>query len=100
MARTITYCITQDEAASINGDTRTARAYAEKKAQKASEPCAFKSYEVSGETVSYTMVCGTRTITDKTAYHGQSADGVKTITKEGQTMSMQINSQRVGKSCL
>jgi hypothetical protein len=99
-ARTIAYCITQDEAASINGDSRTARAFAEKKAQKATEPCTFKSYEVSGDTVSYTMVCGTRTINDKTVYHGHTAEGTKTITKEGQTVSMQISSQRVGKSCL
>jgi len=96
VTRTISYCIRPDEAASINGDSRTARAFADKKAQKAGAPCSFKSYEVSGDKVSYTMLCGTRTITDQTVYHGQTSDGVKTITKEGQTVSMQISSRRIG----
>jgi len=96
----LTYCVTKEEAASINGDTRTAREFAESKAKKASEPCTFKSYEVKGDEVSYTMVCGTRTINDRTVYHGISSEGVKTITKEGQTVTMRLNSRRVGENCL
>ena len=98
-ARKLSYCISSEEAASINSDTKTARAFAESKARKASEPCTFTSYEIDGETVSYTMQCGTRTITDKTEYRGRTSEGVRTISKEGQTLSMQISSRRVGESC-
>ena len=98
--RTLTYCITQEEAASINGDSTTGMAFAQKKAQKAAEPCLIKSYEIKGEVVSYTMTCGNRTIVDRTAYRGETSEGVKTISKDGQTQTMQIHSQRIGKNCL
>lgn len=94
--RTTTYCITPEEAASLNGDSRTARDFAEKKARKAGAPCSFRSYEVKGDTITYTMLCESRTITDRTVYHGQTSDGVKTITKDGQTHEMFIKSRRVG----
>lgn len=94
--RTITYCITPAEAASLNGDSATGRDFAEKKAQKAATPCAYKSYQIMGDTVTYTMVCGNRTITDKTIYRGQTANGVKTITRDGQTVEMHLSSRRLG----
>jgi hypothetical protein len=94
--RTITYCVAPDEAASINGNSKTARDFAESKAKKAGAPCTFKSYEVKGDTVSYAMTCGTRTISDKTASHGQSSEGTKTIVKDGTTVTMLLKSKRIG----
>ena len=94
--RTTTYCITPEEAASLNGDSRTGREYAEKRARKAGAPCTFRSYEIKGDTITYTMLCESRTITDKTVYHGQTSDGIKTIAKDGQTHEMFIKSRRIG----
>jgi hypothetical protein len=99
-SQTLTYCITQEEAASINGDSKTGREFAQKRAQKASEPCAIKSYEINDDVVSYTMTCGNRTIVDKTIYRGETSDGVKTISKDGQTQRMEIHSQQIAKNCL
>ncbi len=67
--RTVSYCISAEEAASINGDSRSGREFAEKKAQKAGSTCAIKSYEIKGDTGSYSLACGSRTITDTTTYH-------------------------------
>lgn len=94
--QTITYCIGPAEATSINGDSGTGRDFAEKKAQKAGSPCAYKSYEIEGDTVSYVLTCGSRTITDTTVYHGETSEGVKTITKEGKSSTMRLKSRRVG----
>ena len=94
--RTTTYCITPEEAASLNGDSGTGRDFAERKMRKAGVPCSFRSYEIKGDAVTYTMLCESRTITDKTVYHGQTSDGVKTITKDGQTHEMFIRSRRIG----
>ncbi len=43
--QTTTRCVTKDEAAAVNGDTKTARAHAEKNAKGA---CDFKAYDVTG----------------------------------------------------
>ena len=84
------------EAASINGDSKTGRDFAEEKAKKAGSNCAIKSYEIKGDTVSYTLTCGPRTITDKTVYHGESSEGAKTVTHEGKTISTQLKSRHIG----
>lgn len=98
--QTLTYCITQEEAASINGDSKTGREFAQKKVQKAATPCLIKSYEIKGEVVSYTMTCGNRTIVDRTSYRGETSEGIKTIAKDGRTQTLQIRSRRVSKNCL
>jgi hypothetical protein len=94
--RTVTACISPAEATSINGDSKTGRDFAEKKAGKAGSSCAIKSYEIKGDTVSYSLTCGSRTITDTTAFHGESSEGVKTVTYEGKTSTTRVKSRRVG----
>jgi hypothetical protein len=91
--RTITYCISAAEAASINGDSKSGREFAEK---KAGGRCAISAYEIKGATVSYTLVCGTRTITDRTAFHGETSEGTKTVAGEGETVTSTLKSRRVG----
>ena len=94
--RTVSYCVDAAEATSINGDSRSARDFAEKKAKKAGSSCAITSYEIKGDTGSYSMTCGSRTITDKTTYHGETTEGVKTITNEGKTVTTHLKSHRIG----
>jgi Protein of unknown function (DUF3617) len=94
--KTVTYCISPAEAASINGDSRTGRDFAEKKAEKAGSRCTIKSYDLKGDTGSYILNCGSRTITDTTNYHGDTSEGVKTVTNEGVTIKTSLKSRRVG----
>ncbi|MEO5739424.1 MAG: DUF3617 family protein [Vicinamibacterales bacterium] len=94
--RTISYCVSAEEAASINGDSRSGREFAEKKTQKSGSTCAIKSYEIKGDTGSYSLACGSRTITDTTVYHGETSEGVKTVTNEGKTITTRLKSRRIG----
>lgn len=91
--RTVSYCISPAEAASINGDSRTGRDFATK---KAGSNCTIKSYDIKGDTVSYSLVCGSRTIADTTIFHGETSDGVKTVTNDGATVKTLLKSRRVG----
>lgn len=94
--KTISYCVSSAEATSINGDSKTGREFAEKKAQKAGSNCAFNSYEIKGDTGSYSLACGSRTITDTTTYYGETSESVKTVTNEGKTVTTRVKSRRVG----
>ena len=94
--KTVSYCVSPEEATSINGDSRSGREFAEKKAQKSGSSCTFKSYEIKGDTGSYSLICGTRTITDTTTYHGETTEGVKTVTNEGKSVTTRLKSRRVG----
>lgn len=95
--RTVTSCLSADEAASINGDSKSAHDFAVKKGEKLGSPCKIKSYELKGDTGSYVMACGDRTITDKTVYHGETSEGIKTVvTGGGKATSTHIKSRRIG----
>jgi hypothetical protein len=94
--RTVSFCVSPEEATSINGDSRTGREFAEKKAQKSGSSCVFKSYEIKGDTGSYSLTCGTRTITDSTIYHGETSESVKTVANEGKTVTTRVKSRHVG----
>ena len=71
-----THCLTADEATSVNGDTKTARAYAEK---KAAGRCTITAYDVHGDSVSYAMKCGEVAIRTKAVYHGDTSEGEQTV---------------------
>jgi hypothetical protein len=72
------HCVTADEATSVNGDTKTARAYAEK---KAAGRCAITAYDVHGDSVSYAMKCGEVAIRMTAVYHGDTSEGEQTSKK-------------------
>jgi len=57
--RTVSFCVSAAEAAAINGDSKSGREFAEK---KAGGRCAISAYEIKGDTVSYSLACGDRTI--------------------------------------
>src|ERR1700737_1475540 len=73
-SRTMKQCMTPDQTNEMNGDTKTARAFAEKKAKGR---CTIKSYDIQGDTVKFSLACGDRTIDSPTPYHtGNTPEGV------------------------
>src|SRR5947199_2515235 len=88
------HCITPAEATSVNGDSKTGRDYAEK---KATGPCKVKSYNIQGNTVSYSLACGDRSIDSTQTYHGDSSDGVlKITTADGKVVTTTVKARRLG----
>jgi Protein of unknown function (DUF3617) len=88
-----TTCMTAEEAASINGDSKSGRAYNERKAPGA---CKIKTFELKGNTMSYVVSCGNRSVENTVTFHGDTSEGT-TISKgpEG-TQTMHIKSRRLG----
>jgi hypothetical protein len=91
--RTVSYCVNPEDATAINGDTKTGRESAEK---KGGARCKVIAYEANGDVVSYSLLCGARTMTDKTSYHGDTSEGTKTVTFECKTSTTTLKSKRVG----
>lgn len=97
--RSVKFCIDAAEAASNNGDSKTGRDFAEKKAQKAGSRCTVEAYDIKDSTVSYTLLCGDRTIKSTQTYRGDVAEGVLSTSLQGKaTTTTQIKSRRLG-SC-
>lgn len=94
--QTVTFCISAAEAVSINGDSKTGREFAEQKTKKSGSLCVIKAYDIKAGTVSYTLSCGQRVITDSTSFHGDTSEGVKTVISAGTTVTTQLRSRRVG----
>jgi hypothetical protein len=86
-------CVTPEEAAGVNGDSRTARAWAEK---KAGGRCAIEEFKIDGDVVSYTIVCGDRTIRSTSTYSGESFEGILTTTYGGHDTSTRVKAKRLG----
>ena len=87
-------CMTDAEAASINGDTATARAFFDKKMPPGKTT--LKSLEIQGDTMSYVLVASDRTIESKTVFHGETSETVKTTKGPNGTETTTIKSRRVG----
>ena len=93
-SRTINQCITADKANEMNGDTRTARAFAEKNAKGR---CTITSYDIQGDAVKYSLVCGDRTIDSSTTFHGDTSEGtLKTTTADGKVDAKTVKARRLG----
>jgi hypothetical protein len=86
--RTMKQCMTPDQANEMNGDTNTARGFAEKRAKGR---CTIKSYEIQGNTVKYSLVCGDRTIDSSTTFKGDTSEG--TLTTFGRRTSRRLDCQ-------
>jgi Protein of unknown function (DUF3617) len=89
-------CVTPDLAAVANGDSRTGREAAEKNAAKSKSPCTVTDFTAEGDTVSYTLTCGDRTIRSTATHHGDRYEGVlktKTATEETTT---EVKARRLG----
>jgi hypothetical protein len=92
-SRKVSACMSADEAAAFNGDSKTGRAYFEKKAHG---PCTIKSFEIKGDTMSYLLSCGDRSIDSKVTFHGETSEGVTTTKAPDGTHTMHTKSRRLG----
>jgi hypothetical protein len=91
--RTFQRCVTADEALAINGDTKSCRAYAEAHAKT----CKITEYIVSGDSVTYAMTCGARTMRSTGTFHGDTSDGVMTVTMNGAApVTEKVKAKRIG----
>lgn len=92
--QTSTRCVTADEAKSVNGDAKAGREYMNKAAKGA---CTVSAYDVTGNTVSCTMVCGPSVVRAATAtYHGDSFEGDVTTTAGGKSHTAHTKGKRIG----
>jgi hypothetical protein len=90
----VKFCVSAEEAASINGGAKTARAYAEK---KAGAGCKVNEYTVNGNLVTYSVTCGKSTVRAKITYGGDTSEGDTVIQREGQPeMVMHVKAKRLG----
>ena len=92
--QSVRFCVTAEEAASINGGAKTARAYAEK---KAGEGCKVNEYTVDGNLVTYSVTCGDSTVRAKITYAGDTSEGETVIQRQGQPeLVMHVKAKRLG----
>jgi uncharacterized protein DUF3617 len=91
--RTFTNCMSAEDASQVNGDSKSGRAAAEK---KAAGRCTVESFTVAGSSVDYTLVCGSRVIKSATVFHGDSSEGTLTTTVEGKAVTSQVKARRLG----
>jgi hypothetical protein len=82
--RTVKYCVSAAEADSLNGDSRTGRDFAEK---KVGGRCAIRSFDIKGDKVSSSMLCGARSIEGTSTYHADTSEGDLTTTSEGKAVT-------------
>ena len=93
-SRTVNQCMTPEQANEMNGDSQTARGFAEKRNKGR---CTIKSYDIQGDTVKYSLVCGDRTIDSRTTFHGDTSEGtLKTTTADGNVDTRTVKARRLG----
>jgi hypothetical protein len=93
-SRIMKQCVTPDQANEMNGDTKTARAFAE---QRAKGRCTIKSYDIQGNTVKYALICGDRTIESTTTFTGDTSAGTQTTTTaDGKVDTRTVKARRLG----
>ena len=91
--RTMSQCITPDKASEFNGDSKSGREHAEKSAKGR---CAIKAYDITGDTVSYSLSCGTTQIESVTNFHGDTSDGSTVTTTDGKSTTTLVKARRLG----
>jgi hypothetical protein len=91
--RTMKQCMTADQANEMNGDTNTARAFAEK---RNNGRCTIQSYDVQGNTVKYSLLCAGRTIESSTTFTGDTSEGTLTTTANGKVDTRTVKARRLG----
>jgi Protein of unknown function (DUF3617) len=99
-ANTFKHCINAVEAGSVNGDTASSRAYAEKAAAAAGTGCKITDYRVAGDSVSYAMKCGTTSIRSTASYHGDTYEGDMFTKRDGGAeVAAHVKAKRLGNDC-
>lgn len=96
--QTFTHCVTSGEAKWVNAGAKAGREYVERALKGA---CTISAYDVTGDTVSYTMACGPNVTTCRTTYHGDTFEGGSTTTwgTPSAITTSQGKAKRVATSC-
>lgn len=89
----VTACLSADEAASMNGDAKTGRAFFEKKNHGR---CTITKFELKGNTMSYALSCGARSIENTVTFHGETSEGVTIARGPDGTDTTHIKARRLG----
>ncbi len=90
---TAKHCISADEAAGFNGDSASGRKYVEEKGRG---HCSVKTYEASGNRISYSLICADRQIDSATEFAGDASKGILTTTDEGKVITTSVVGRRIG----
>jgi hypothetical protein len=91
---TFKHCVTPDEAGSVNGDARSARANAQK---RAAGTCTITDYNINGNVVSYAMVCGKTSVRSTATYRGDAFEADLMTKPEGAAeVASHVSARRVG----
>jgi hypothetical protein len=92
--RTFKHCATPDETGSVNGDAKSARANA---ARRAAGHCTITDFNINGNVVSYAMVCGTTSVRSTTTYRGDTFEAaLKTKTEGAAEVATRVTAKRLG----
>jgi len=92
--QTSSLCKTADEAKIINADAKEGRLLVETLLPK---NCTVKTYDINGNTVSYSMVCdGNVLVSSKVSYAGDSFEGDNVRTVSGTMHTSHIKAKRTG----
>ena len=86
-------CITQELAASANGDTRSAREAAQRGVKGS---CTILDFKVEGNVVSYSMKCADSTISSTATYYGDRCEGVVKTKRGSQELTTAVKARRLG----
>ena len=90
----VKHCVTSEEAGAVNGSLQAARAQAEQNAVRGH--CVLNAFALQGDTVDYSLTCGSRQIKSTSTYHGESFDGTLTTTADGKAATTTVQAKRLG----
>ncbi len=95
-SRTSKACLSAEQAAIADGDDVTGRQAAERSVRKAKSSCVVGDFSARGDTVSYTLTCGDRTIRSVATHHGDHSEGILTTKTATEETSTRLVSRRLG----
>lgn len=87
-------CMTEAEAVSLNSDSKSARSYFEHSQPRLQN--AIRAFDLRGNTLSYVIVVGDRTIESRTVFQGDRSETVKITKGPNGTDTTTLHSRRLG----
>lgn len=88
-----THCFTAAEAKNVNADAKTGRQYAEEASKGV---CNVTAYDITGATISMTVVCGKSVTTTVGTYHGDAFESEATRKVGDSVLVIHTKAKRVG----
>ena len=91
---TAKYCASPEIAKGTNGDAKSVQAYLESSVKSSS--CSIQSFDLTGDTVSYSLTCAGHTTVFRATYHGDHFESDMTSSANGQSRTIHTTAKRVG----